>query len=69
MIKEYKPNFIDRIFKKGFTPQLMVYCDYCGFEVWKSNYRFPHWGAHYGEIDGKQLCIPCYEISKSCASE
>lgn len=68
-VYKYSPRFITRMtfwrrMGNPYSVQCIIICDYCGFEVRKANYQFPHWAAHYGESDGKQLCIPCYEINK-----
>ena len=68
MIKYSKPKIWQRLYKIlplkrlkfwrrfGNPFSFVIKCDYCGLEVLKTNYQFPHYG--------KQLCIPCYEISK-----
>lgn len=67
---KYSPTFIKslkfwRKLGNPYSQKAIVHCDYCGLNVLKTNFQFPNCGAKYGEVDGKQLCIPCYEICKT----
>jgi len=58
-----KQSFLNRLFY-GKSPKLTIYCDYCGHKCGGERFTFKNWTAQYGMSDDKELCIPCYEITK-----